>query len=143
MLRSGGLPESMQQQQLAANVTYDEVGVTRMRKLYHQISIEEQGLLIGASWSLTAYDKLHRRASKFDPVLIVSCPLCQADVIPGWHHCAWVCSFFASNRPPEPAHVLFKRLGWAMPNEPRHATLTTLQFLGAVRAQLRPHAGFH
>ena len=67
---------------------------------------------------------------------------CHASVIPGWFHIAWQCPHFAAGRPPEPALILAKRLGWALADEPKQTTLTRIEFLSKVRAQSREKAGF-
>lgn len=53
--------------------------VSRMRRIYeyHDLSVEQQGVLSRASRS--PYDKLHRKAPKHDPVSLVHGPLCQRD----------------------------------------------------------------
>eukprot|EP00438_Fugacium_kawagutii_P011659 Skav217247 [mRNA] locus=scaffold110:330358:331212:- [translate_table: standard] len=73
---------------LAAGVSYDDVDVKRLRLLYDDLTAEQQGVLLGASWSIAAYDKLRRRAGKDDPVQVAVCPFCQQAVVPNWLHIA-------------------------------------------------------
>eukprot|EP00438_Fugacium_kawagutii_P004264 Skav214008 [mRNA] locus=scaffold1070:336930:338818:- [translate_table: standard] len=128
---------------LAAGVSYDDVDVKRLRLLYDDLTAEQQGVLLGASWSIAAFDKLHRRAGKDDPVQVAVCPFCQQNVVPNWLHIAWHCPHFATGRPPEPELILAKRLGWPIAHETKQASMLRIDFLSEVRAQSRKKAGFY
>ena len=66
----------------AAGVSYADFDVKRLRRLYDHLPAEQQGVLLGASWSIAAYDKLHRQAGKDDPVHVTVWPFCQHSVVP-------------------------------------------------------------
>ena len=121
----------------AAGISYPDVDVKRLRLLYDDLTAEHKGVLLGASWSIAAYEKLHRRAGKADPIHVFVCPFCQNSVVPSWLHIAWHCPHFASARPPEPELILAKRMGWPVANEPKQAFLTRHEFLSEIRAQSR------
>ena len=128
---------------LAAGALYDPVVVKRMRMLYHLVSVESQGLMTGASWSIAAYDKMHRRAGKFDPVcwFHVRCATSQLSV-DGITLLGPVPSLLLVVRPNRLV-CWPKRCGWVVAaNEPKRVSLSRLQFLADGWAQARDIAGF-
>ena len=93
--------------------------------------------MLGASYSVAAFDKLRRNAGKHDQVLVRKCPYCDAPVVPDWQHLSWECPSFARDRPEVPAYVLSRRFGWPGPGEGMTTAAPRLAFLAGVRARVR------
>ncbi|CAE7489220.1 unnamed protein product [Symbiodinium necroappetens] len=125
-----------------AGVAYHQQQLRRARHLYDKASVEERGVMLGASWSLCAYDKIRKNLPKQRPSTLDRCPFCSAQVPPGWHHLAWQCEYFESRRTSMPHDAWSARLGWPQPGEPLACAKGRLQFLASVRAACRQARGF-
>ena len=58
--------------------------ISTARCLFRGATAEERGVMLGASLSPAAYDKIHRNAGKQDPVLLQVCPWCKSRLTQGW-----------------------------------------------------------
>ena len=94
---------------------YDDWVVAKARLLFRNATAEERGVMLGASFSPAAYDKIHRREAPLDPVFLHECPWCNCKLIPDWQHVAWQCEGFQANRPARPEAIWARRFGW--PND--------------------------
>ena len=130
-------PRREQAEAISAGVGYDE-GICKVaRALFSRASKEQRGVMLGASYSVAAFDKLRRNAGKHDQVLVRKCPYCDAPVVPDWQHLSWECPSFARDRPEVPAYVLSRRFGWPGPGEGMTTAAPRLAFLAGVRARVR------
>ena len=125
-----------------AGAGYHEQQLRRARHLYDKASVEERGVMLGASFSLCAYDKIRKNLPTQQPSTLNSCPFCSVQVPPGWHHLAWQCEHFESLRPSMPHDAWSARLGWPQPGESTACARGRLQFLASVRAACREAGGF-
>eukprot|EP00439_Symbiodinium_sp_Y106_P054458 s4338_g7.t1 len=123
-------PRREQAEAISAGVGYDE-GICKVaRALFSRASKEQRGVMLGASYSVAAFDKLRRNAGKHDQVLVRKCPYCDAPVVPDWQHLSWECPSFARDRPEVPAYVLSRRFGWpGLDSEPIRLELSA--YVGA------------
>ena len=123
---------------VAAGVQYDAAQSESARKLFDAASSEERGVMLGASFSLAAYEKVFDGLPKHAEVHAF-CPFCKCAVVPSWKHLAWDCCHFAEDRGSlqKPACPLSWRLGWPQVGEKLRLARSRLQFLARVRAAVR------
>ena len=126
---------------VAAGVQYDAAQSESARKLFDAASSEERGVMLGASFSLAAHEKVFDGLPKHAEVHAF-CPFCKCAVVPSWKHLAWDCCHFAEDRGSlqKPACPLSWRLGWPQVGEKLRLARSRLQFLARVRAAVREHA---
>ena len=70
-----------QAEALSAGVVYDEGVCKTARALYAKATKEQRRVMLGASYSVAAYDKVRRGAGKHDEVHVRACPYCAASLL--------------------------------------------------------------
>ena len=79
-------PKREQVEALNAGVVYDE-GICKIaRELYAKAIKKTTRVMLGASCSVAAYDKVRRDAGRDDEVQVRACSYYEALVVPGWQH---------------------------------------------------------
>ena len=109
---------------------YDETACQKARQLFEHATSHERAVMVGAAHSSAYYQKRKRGAANN------VCTKCGQNVVPDWHHLAWECAHFHTQRPPRPQSAVQRRLGWPPRGQSYTQAKSTLAWLGHIREQV-------
>ncbi|CAE6971378.1 unnamed protein product, partial [Symbiodinium sp. CCMP2456] len=80
-------------------VGYDAARVKSASVLYKDVNTEARGVMLSGGKSGEHYACMRQGKPPVGTHWCATCSLCNASVLPSWHHAAWHCTAFAATRP--------------------------------------------